>query len=286
MVDGEIGLRNRNDLRAWLNGKPNECAQIIATRVALRVLPLSGTAFAVPDQNVSPHQKTELIVTVFRANFIAWAVRRHPADEMKAAAAVAAEAAADASEAAAVATNANANANVADAAVFAARAAADAAFANANASASADAALAAANAFSAAATAFAHATVAAAAIWQSIEADARWLDANAANKQPDVLAHKLANAALWPNGETPGWIAREWHRLRGQRELLADGVDVWFPWYEHRLSGGEGGIAPDLTGKAGERLDVRIAIQPDEWWDRDPKDVNADIARWVEEARR
>lgn len=59
---------------------------------------------------------------------------------------------------------------------------------------------------------------------------------------------------------------------------MAEGYAPWIAWYQALLTGDSATadyFGPDLT--------LRIATQPDQWWDRPAREVNADIAAWLAE---
>jgi hypothetical protein len=149
-------------------------------------------------------------------------------------------------------------------------------------SASATAALwAAANAGSSAdgAAAFAAVAVDAAAtaanvIWREIQWDAQSLDTGA---EPMVLGR----SALWnvaPNGESTGLEPFLLHLRKS-----GEGWSIWGEWYLCRL---EGRQSFDLPLAEAEAIDRKIASRWDGWWDRVDAEINAEIAAWVEDARK
>jgi len=191
-------IRYGESFEAWLQDKPNEWAQVLAARIALRVAPLAES----------------LTLLTFRANFISSAPSKYPTDDMRRAALAAADAALAAARAALAADAAT---NAANAAHAAARAAYAAAYTADAAHAAADAALAAAytaDVAHAAADAAVAAAVAAdaATIWGAIRADCAWLEFND-NRYPDdsfpsyslgnkhkTLAAELSRHSLWVDG--------------------------------------------------------------------------------------
>lgn len=72
-----VAITSREDLALWLKGQPRHFAQVIAARVALRVLPL---AFRAP---VSDTWVATYSLAMFRSCGISWAARNLPAHDMR-----------------------------------------------------------------------------------------------------------------------------------------------------------------------------------------------------------
>lgn len=70
-------IRSHEDLTAFLQGKPIEWAEAIASRVSLRVFPVALGLLATSDLDIKTLEKHCMLL--FRANFIAW-VRSHYRD--------------------------------------------------------------------------------------------------------------------------------------------------------------------------------------------------------------
>jgi|GEM_PF-2087360 len=188
------------------------------------------------------------------------------------------------------ASAASASASASAAAAFAASvSAADAAFA-ASAASAADAAFAASAASAAAA--------AATEIWESISRDANWLVSLVSTVETDeefIQAALLAKKPLWlPDSpdepgsgiRLPDWARETWDVFKVSRLVPESGFGIWVSWYEARLRGrSSGGFDPSLSSKAAEDLDVRVATQPEGFWDRAPAEVNAEIREWIEAAK-
>jgi len=254
----DVNISSQDEFETWLQGKPVEWARVIASRTALRVLPLLEQAF-VSDQLEKHHSLTLTSVT-FLANLISWSTSKYPDHDMRSASAAAA-ASADAASAA----------FAADAAAAAFAAAASTAFAAAaDATAFADAAAAAASAAAASAAA-------ASAIWNSISADAMAL-------QNGVIPKELASHKLWP-ASRPDWARTAWDSLKSQLIKLGDEWDVWIRWYRSRLAGKPSFSIPSriIDEPVAEKIDLAIADSSDDFWEQDPAIVNSEIKRIAKE---
>ncbi len=95
---------DRESFEQWLEDRPNELAQILACRIALRVLPLGLIDFQKAVEKSELPQARQFAISIFRCNFISWAARRYPAHDMKAAATAATAATAAAAPTYAAAT--------------------------------------------------------------------------------------------------------------------------------------------------------------------------------------
>jgi hypothetical protein len=196
--------------------------------------------------------------TFSRTALISAAARYVPAAEMKAAASAATSAAGSAAYAAAEA--ASVAAEVASAAAGAAYSAAYAVYA---ASAAAGAAYA----------TYAADAVADANIWKSVTLDVEFLD-SAKNHEA------LLSWPLWPNA-VPEKIAAEIDAMRKALRISPDGYGYFLDWYERRLAGRDTGFA--LQPEQDEEMYRRLVAQEDDWWERAPAQVNADIQSWLDE---
>ncbi len=248
-------IRDKESLRAWLEGQPREVVVAIASRAALRVTPVWANFCLTSDA-----RKRDLTaLPILRLNLISSVAAVSPTDDIRRAAASSASAASSAASSAFAAF-----ADASSAAFAAAFAAADAASSAADASAAADAADAAdassaASAFAAfAAFAAADASSAAdAAVWHSIR-----LDAGAVEQGGDCLS-----LPLWPD-ENP--LEEQWQQVRAEWSKFRSTYGFWLRWYESLLKG-------DLTVSD---LFYRIALIPDEIWMRGADAVADEIERF------
>jgi hypothetical protein len=226
--DGPPDPRDSASFENWLTDQPREWSVTIATRVALRVLPLVQGVL----------DPAGIILPVFRATAIARKIAKYPRRVIVDYAA-AARAAALAASRAAAATNVASTVEVVLAAAAAARAAA---FAAADARV---AAYAAADGHGAVADAAAAAGAAAAAVDAAITAanavtDGAAIDAVIATVTYDVqrlydgvvTAEQLARGLLWPT-PAPAEFSEAWHRLRLELTTLGSHWSAWIDWYEN-----------------------------------------------------
>ena len=89
----------------------------------------------------------------------------------------------------------------------------------------------------------------------------------------------LQRTPLWTQADAPQWVRHSWTALCESKAFHDAGFAPWFAWYEALLP--LSGTTP--TDYFGTELTRRIALQPDEWWDRGAAAVNADIAAWLAE---
>ncbi len=254
-------VANRDDLEGWLADKPANWARVIATRCALRVVPVAT------NQNTLDGHPA-IVQAMFRASIISWTSCNWPALNVN----QAADAAADAADYAA------ATADDADAANDATYAAANAADATINTDAEFAAAYA-ANAADAAADAASRSD-----IWRTISGDLALLGKA---KDASTAARQLANRALWQR-KLPDVLAQGW--TAGKAACLAKDPNfrVWIDWYERRVRGERAAfdIPGDRYRKEDKAILRRLADATDEdFWDRGAAYVNAELTRWLEEAR-
>lgn len=257
----DIEFTSENELKVWLEDKPIEWGRVIAHRAAMRVLPMISDEWRA-DPPIE--QRQGLTLAVFRANLISRVAGVYPTRDMSKYADAASSAASRATD--------RATFSAAHYAASAAHYAASASFADASriASSSSRAAAAAAS-FSASAVG--------SAIWRSVSLDAQWLlkreDAPSAEQ-----AKSLLSLSVW-HGRAPSWARNALKRLSAATSADSTHWSDWIAWH--------GTVAPIDGDPLGvyfsEALELRIATQPDDWWDRGAEAVNADIAKWVEEER-
>ncbi len=198
-----VASTKREELEAWLNGKPPEWATIIALRAALRVVPLLGIAISANGEIESTNRGI-ILPTFYRLHkswvASAWSVpgpgtyaEEYYSSRDPNVAQLAADAAVDASNSFVKSTEPASFA--ANAVIFAMRAAGASHADN---------------------------------IWDYVWVDAQRLESK--------LPSDLAIRALWPN-EIPPWMNHYWAAFKRALLDVHDDWDVWVNWYDARLTG-------------------------------------------------
>ena len=258
---GVVEINSSEEFEIWLTDKPQEWAQVLAKRTALRLLPEIAD---IVDQNDLPRDfKVELIYSTYRVCFISWVGWIQPTPNIitataSATALVAAESARAISEKAATAT------------ILASSAATTSAKGSTKTTVTA--------------AAFAATVYPAADIWNGVNADIEFLQNS--NDEPRTTARLLLGKKLWPsdqNGNSPpDWIQDSLHSLEENLTKFDDNWHVWIEWYRQIL---HGKLGWRLNPKNAEVLMVRIATQDIEFWEQGATLVNAEIAEWLAEFR-
>ncbi|AXS39920.1 hypothetical protein [Breoghania sp. L-A4] len=251
---------DRDEFERWLKTQPREVSLAIASRAALRVMPLLGIILEVEELDDAGWFGSVVLLPLLRGMALPWAAAIYPAHGREFAASatantVSASAASNAAYTAARAANAAfAAANAAAAAAYSAVAAENDAYA--------------ANAVSAAADAYGTArAAAAAAAARAAAADRKWIEAGGS-------AADLGVAPFWPARGMPDELRRLWERLKSELRPLDEDWQVWTDWYEDRLRG-ETPV---------EALEVERVTLPEDLWEEGPKAVNARIRELIEGA--
>ena len=270
-----VEITSRQELQKWLKDKPDECAQVIAARAALRVLPYPF------QHHIAQDWVAKFALVLFRANAIAWAARNFPAHDMGRAAARAARVAYGAANAAHTAA-AHTAAACAAAAYAAAAHTAAARAAAAYAAARADTVYAATNAaYAAHAGADAGAD---AAMWNNVSADADWLSREG---DPVLAANRLTVELLWLR-DPPEGLQEVWDNAAARLTALDPSYGVWIDWYNRRIKGADASFdIPDDKDRVEDKaILIKLADATNkDFWDKGATHVNTTLQSWIDEAR-
>lgn len=265
-------IKSADELEDWLKDQPVEFARVIAVRAALRVFPALSSV--VGTKYVSLNQRLAAILVAFRSVAASWAASIIPnykskiaSDKILAQAMLTTRRLASGAEAAALDDDPAAAARA-----LRAVGAANSAIATFN------------DEF---VTAIEAAETAAANrapiydLWLAISRDLSYLSRS--NDTVPTTTQRLASQPLWtnPSGSGPHWFG---HEILEFSAIFNHGENwhVWLGWYEPIASG----QTPwDLSRTNAEALMIRIADQPDVFWNRESAEVNAEIAGWLEEFR-
>jgi hypothetical protein len=256
-------ITDQKSFRAWLDDQPKSVAVLLASRSALRVLPLTADWIHAARTREQRAKRAEaLLLPCFRAIAASWLAGTWPSHEAETrSAARSADSAAFSSDSAARSARDSAFSAAKSAALSAAFSAAKSAAFSAN-----SAALSAA--FSAADSAALSATLSAdsaSTIWRQISVDTALLE-------QDDRTLTLGTSRLWDD-ELPEGIVRSWKRLRALLLDLDQDWQVWIDWYEDRLKG-PAGRAPI------EQLELdRVLVPKDEDWELGAAHVNDILAK-------
>jgi hypothetical protein len=272
-----IDSREEEELAAWLEGRSLEYAQVIAARVALRVLPY-GYGFTYVNE-------TEALMLV-RASLIPWSACNFPTHDMSYAAyhaiqmvhsLVYSKVSADGYHFADAAFHAlrAIRKDAADAAYRTTRSAADAARITHEVSKrfAQDADL--------IADRLADNDVA---LWNNLSADCDWL---AKSTDPITDARRLTHQPLWPRDMPDGWDAT-WQDGKARLHARDPSYQVWIDWYDRRIEGHD--EAFDIPGDTDRTEDKKILARladatNEDFWDKGATYVNTTLQGWIDEAR-
>jgi hypothetical protein len=245
-------IKNIGELAAWLRTQPREVSVAFAARVALRVLPILHDSRV---QGFKVDFFADIVLPVFRATGVAWAVAKYPHQAAKREAATYAVAAIRAATAIHAAADA-------DAAIAAARST-HAAY-NASPSLRLNVSLAAKEAV--------------AAFWSAVSDDARLVEEGGEIAFMEFRGHiaatasRIAGSPLWPQGQ-PDELQTLWQELKAALLAMKQDWQVWTIWYDDRLAG---------RVRAEERELAYVRIE-EALWQQGPAVVNAEIKRRIEE---
>ena len=274
----ELRIRNRDDLRDWLEDKPANWAQVIALRAALRALPYIAQS--------SDHWLRSFALLPFGALITSWMqlvdhslfVR---SDENRA--------------------NARFGGPTFDFEAYKkepiAASAADASYHSADAqSTSIHVRSDCIKGVSKAAEAFRavsdlHFTIGekgdqtAKTLWKCVEIDCLGLAKSSSSRRAKVA--QATRRKLW-SGHLPKNLPCQWESFAPKLRAIDPNYSVWADWYDRRLGGK--GAAFNIPGDKGRSEDRKILhrlaeASNEDFWDKGHEHVNATLTRWLEEAR-
>jgi len=240
-----VSFADKEAVLGWLNRQSEDVAVVFAARAALRVLPTMR--FVSLGGSVRSATRT-LILRAFRAAGTAWAVATYP------------QARAMLNEAAKDTLSGLGDLKLQQPIRAAVYAAATATGVN--------------EAVPRAATVIGYALDAAGsggrAPFQSL-LEAFAVDAGLLNDRFDAVT--IATSQLWPGNNVPNSIGEAWAELRGGLLAADETWEVWIDWYERRLIGDTSN--PDL--------EIAKFTLDHDFWEQDPKEVNAHLKGMIEE---
>lgn len=259
-------IDSSEQLKAWLEPRPIEFAQIVAARTALRVMPYGLVI------NGAKNSDNEITLALFRANFVSWAVNSFPSVFTSNAAYYAAtRAVRAATDVLPVATDA----------AYAARVA----FAAARAAGAADASSAAAYASEAAV--LADRVASNIAIWNGLAADCKWLESSTGLfTDGPTGARLLTRKPLWLRGVPAQWET-DWAVCRTCLFERDSSWRIWTDWYDRRITGHLAAfdIPKDTSGIEDRKILARLADTNESIWESGYHHINNSLQKWIEEAR-
>ena len=265
-----LRISSPDELEDWLKSRPARWTGDLASRVALRVMPIAFSILEEPVHGVAEVVRLSLILQTFRACFISWVNQRYFSHHVNVALALAA--ARDAENIADIVLKTHANS--ARAAAVCAEAASQAVEASATISNQSLAAFAAATAANAA-----HAIADAAEdVWGAVSEDCAWLESN---------GERLIDQPLWlidVRGEKnyranfPIWARNSFDRFARSQMATNSSWKLVVEWYRAILLNGKN--LPPFS-RFGEHIDIEIALKPHEFWDDHPNEVVAMIAETI-----
>ncbi len=114
------------------------------------------------------------------------------------------------------------------------------------------------------------------AFWQSVSDDCHALGQN-------VSARTILKRQLWKN--RPNWFDLKWLAATSWLSGSNLGFEIWREWYYGRLEGLSHAFA-NFDADADEAFYKQILSYDDDWWSREPREVNADIKELVDSLRK
>lgn len=115
--------------------------------------------------------------------------------------------------------------------------------------------------------------------------DSQWLQISKDCTQLDggISPSTLLSNAIWD--EPPSWFQEEWAQVAMHLSAPEGGFEIWREWCFGRMSGLPHAFA-NFDDTADRSFYTWIIRQENDWWEREPTDVNADIKAHVDKLRR
>ena len=248
---------DRARLKKWLDDKPSDWAQVIASRIAMKTLPSMET--------MAPYWLKRFAVLFLRANVIAWVVRNIPASNMSATA-----------DAAYLAI---AGAESGHTSLITVAAALDSIVRPDNSSHVT------AFAVESAANIIDYNDFGSSELWQSTLEDCRWLVTRMTDRSASRI---LTRRSLW-HGQPPRYWLKQWDTLTEELLKIDPNFCVWMEWFNRRIKGERAGfaISGDKYRIEDKKILIRLAKATDEdFWSKGYEFVNATLKGWLDEARK
>ena len=249
-----VKITSEEELKNWLEDKPNDWAQVIAARAALRVLPIALTdEFVIEYDDFTLALLSSTLISWAAGNITSYRIHFRNASIIDSAA-----------------TTGNSSAHDA---IFAIYCANETAYRNNRAAATST-------------TFFAARAVTPEVefIWLSIEDDIKFLERSSA-KYP---AMNLTSAPLWSSQNVASEILHQWQKARSNLLEIDNNFIHWIDWYERRLLGKDSGfdIPHDKDRTEDKAILIKLADATNqEFWDKGAEYVNAQLGEWLREAR-
>lgn len=94
---------------------------------------------------------------------------------------------------------------------------------------------------------------------------------------------RVVSSQLWD--DRPPWFEEKWDNARKWLSLPDTNFKIWREWYYGRIEGLPHAFA-DFDDAADEKFYRWIVQQDDDWWKREPAEINAEITEFVDGLRK
>jgi hypothetical protein len=115
-------------------------------------------------------------------------------------------------------------------------------------------------------------------MWNVISNHCRYLEE--LNWEGDYRVDEFHTQPFWGAGR-PDWFDAEWRIARETLTQTGQGFEIWRNWLQRRIDGKATGF--DLPPDADAEISRRLIAASNDWWEREPAEVNADIKAWLTE---